>query len=208
MNSTSRSKRVTSLRVFSIVMTVVLGVSLFALLFSILALVILPTPEEYEGSFPSDPPLFSERFWSNVTSGILRHLLLLSEHVTARAIVRIVGLAFATNLVYTIREKILEMREAEKEAEMEKKKGKKVKKMRIEISEYIKWGFGSIITAIISSASSVEFRIEAATIILILSISAFVITLSYPKFGILDAIRDWISRKIPSNRTRRRGEKE
>lgn len=190
MTSTSGKKQITILGFFSAVMTLVLVIALISLLYSTLALFLLPTPTEYEGTFPFDPPLFSQEFWENITHGILRHLALLHEHVTARAIIGIVGLAFATNLIYTVRGKILEMQDSER----------KGKKGTIKLREYIKWGFGSIISAIISSAASPTFRIEGASIILILSVSALILTLNYPEFGLLDAIRKWISRRHRTSR--------
>jgi len=113
-----------------------------------------------------------------MTYGISRHLALLNEHVTAQAVIGIVGLAFTTNLIYTVRQKVVELRDAEI----------KGTKGTIKLREYIKWGFGSIVSAIISQAAA-GGKIEGANTILILSISAFIISLNYPDYGLFDAIR-------------------
>jgi len=174
-------------------MTIVLVISIFSVLYFVLALFFLPTPSEYEGSFPSDPAFLSDEFWTALSNGILRHLALLYEHIDASAIIGIVGLAFTTNLIYTVRKKVSEMREKEKEG----------KKGEIEIGEYVKWGFGSIISAIIYMAATLSGEPHKANIILLLSVSAFILYIIYPELGLLFAVKDWISRKTPKNQSRK-----
>ena len=153
-------------------------------------MVFLPTASEYNGTFPSDPELFTDNFWTALRNGILRHLVLLQEHVTAPRIIGIIGLAFTSLLIYTIRDKIIDMRKMEKRGE----------KGTIKIDEYIKWAFGSLISAIISTAANIGSTLNMAVIIVLLSISAFILYIINPKYGILIVFKDWISSKILKNK--------
>lgn len=185
MNSKSRDS--VPLRLLSYALTFVLVIGVLSILYSTLVMLILPTPNEYEGSFPSkEAPFLSEEFWTRLINGILRHLALLNEHIRPYSIIGIVGLAFATLLIYTIREKVLEIIETQK----------KGNKGEIRLEEYIKWGFGSIISAIISTASVVFGEIQKANIILLLSVSAFILYVMYPESRIMSAIKNWVSIKV------------
>jgi len=178
----------TILGFLSFVMTVVLIVTSFSIFYSLMVMVFLPTPSEYEGVFPTEPPLFSNEFWGNFTSGVIRHVALLNDHINTQSLIRIIGLSFTTLIIYSIRKKVLEMKKAEE----------KNKIGTIEIDEYVKWGFGSIISAIMLTASQISLVPERANIILVLCISAFILYLIYPRLGLMAAIKRRIYDKKPA----------
>lgn len=128
----------------------------------------LPTASEYDDptteiqeSFPWEPDIFKNGAgaWHIFKRAVVRHWATLPEHMTATVLITGIGLAFATLLIYDMRETFV------------------VRRDPIELSHFVKWGICSVIAAIIYVAgkTSIHKAPEVTLLVIGLSLGAFIL---------------------------------
>ena len=173
----------------------VLAVVIAASLIAVLSMFIFPLSYEYddpntavEETFPWNPNIFTngKKVLSLFVMGMLQHIATLPEHMRSATIISLVGYVFVTIFIYRIRRTFLDFLNG--------------KVPQIGIHNYVEWGFGSIIGAIIfitGIVSDVADLASATSGIFWLSISALVVYIIHPHLRLLRAIKDRINPRIP-----------
>jgi len=152
----------------------------------------MPDADEYDNpdtitneTFPWNPNILTngKDVLNLLFMSTLRHLALLPQHIQSKPLITLVGYVFTTMLLYRVRRAFLHSLS---------------KKEPIGLDEYVQWGFGSIISAIIFLAGSTQIEITSKGFaIFLLSVSALVIYLIHPDVCLWSAIKNRLYPRIP-----------
>ncbi len=154
-----------------------LGFAILASIYFVIHEFFMPTALEYDDpttsiqeTFPWAPNLFSDSGSAMrlLGMGILRHISLLPQNVTPASFVTLLGTIFLILVVYDIKRTFLSRTE-------------------ITIEKYVRWGIGSVVTAVvyIAASATVARSVELSLAVILFALTALIFYLMLPRSSLL-----------------------
>jgi len=129
--------------------------------------VVVPTADEWPGTFPYDIELEDLADWK-FYAPFIRHLSLFPEHFSVTTFINIINAAFLTMFIYKIGEDVREGRTQDGDGN-----GGLTNPIRIPNSKYVEWAMGALFSGIIFASARISTAVATTAVLYLISIFVF-----------------------------------